>query len=305
MQKLPCGTSLAAAVALVACWGAWAEPAAEHVVIVGCDGLNPEAVEKADMPVLRGLMAEGAYTLHARAVMPTSSSSNWASMLMGAGPEQHGVTSNKWQRDSFEIAPTAAGPEGIFPTLFGVLRAQRPAAVIGVFYDWGGFGRLVEGKSADAFEHVPGPEATMARAVQFWKERKPTLLFIQLDHVDHAGHDRGWGSPEYFQAAALADKLTGDIVQAVRDSGLMDSTFILVTSDHGGNKKSHGGNTMGELEIPWVIAGPGVAKKKEIAGPVNVYDTAATVAQILGLDAPSCWIAKPVAEAFASDAQGR
>ena len=50
-----------------------------------------------------------------------------ASMIMGAGPEQHGVTSNEWETNKFEIAPTVVGPGGMFPTIFGLLRAQRPS----------------------------------------------------------------------------------------------------------------------------------------------------------------------------------
>ena len=68
---------------------------AEHVVIIGCDGMGSVAfLPQTNAPVMRRLMREGAWTLHARGVMPTSSSPNWASMIMGAGPEQHGMTSN-------------------------------------------------------------------------------------------------------------------------------------------------------------------------------------------------------------------
>jgi arylsulfatase A-like enzyme len=59
---------------------------------------------------------------------------------------------------------------------------------------------------------------------------------------------------------------------------------------------------MGEIEIPWIIAGPGVATGKELATPVNTYDTAATVAYLFGLKPPECWIARPVVEAFTTTA---
>ncbi|HEX4217230.1 MAG TPA: alkaline phosphatase family protein, partial [Acidimicrobiales bacterium] len=72
-------------------------PGVEHFVVIGVDGLSTEGVRRAKTPVLHRMMAEGAWTLHARGVMPTSSSPNWASMIMGAGPEQHGVLSNDWQ----------------------------------------------------------------------------------------------------------------------------------------------------------------------------------------------------------------
>ena len=42
----------------------------------------------ANTPNLRGLMKTGAWTLKARAVMPTSSSPNWASMIMGYEPDR-------------------------------------------------------------------------------------------------------------------------------------------------------------------------------------------------------------------------
>ena len=68
---------------------------AAHVVVIGFDGLNPDGIEHAATPVMHGMMKRGAYTLHARAVIPTVSSPNWASMIMGAGPADHGVTTNQ------------------------------------------------------------------------------------------------------------------------------------------------------------------------------------------------------------------
>src|SRR5262249_24273485 len=40
----------------------------EHVLMIGIDGLSPEGIRKTETPVLNGLMKDGAYTLHARAV---------------------------------------------------------------------------------------------------------------------------------------------------------------------------------------------------------------------------------------------
>src|SRR5262245_60247009 len=107
-----------------------------QVVIVGFDGLGGEALRKIETTYFASLMKSGAYTLHARGVIPTVSSPNWASMIMGAGPAQHGVTSNDWQPDKYEIAPVATGPAPIFPTIFGVLNEQRPDAVMGVVHEW-------------------------------------------------------------------------------------------------------------------------------------------------------------------------
>ena len=76
---------------LFLCLTALAGAAPKHVVIIGVDGLSVEALREAGAPNLKQLMARGAWTLHARGVLPTVSSPNWMSILAGAGPEQHGV----------------------------------------------------------------------------------------------------------------------------------------------------------------------------------------------------------------------
>lgn len=280
--------------------GLWAANAsgATHVIIIGVDGMSPDGIRQGRTPHMDRLMKEGAYTFHGRGVMPTSSSPNWASMIMGAGPEQHGVTSNDWRPNNFDLAPTVTGPGGIFPTIFAVLRKERPKSIIGCFYDWGGFGRLVERKAPDVLKHTPGPAKTTEEASRFIRERKPAFTFIHLDHVDHVGHDKGHGTPEYYEAVEEADGYIGAILEAVEDAGMGDDTVVLVTSDHGGKGRGHGGATMAEIEIPWIIWGQGIKKGKEIKTPVNTYDTAATAAYILGVATPEAWIGQPVLAAF-------
>jgi len=274
-------------------------PGVEHFVVIGVDGLSTEGVRRAKAPVLHRMMAEGAWTLHARGVMPTSSSPNWASMIMGAGPEQHGVLSNEWKPGDKAVEPTEVGPGGIFPTVFGQLRRQKPSSKIACFHDWGGFDRLVERNVCDKIVQPKGAVETTNQAVAYLKEQKPNLLFIHLDHVDHAGHQHGHGTAEYDKAVAEADRLIGEVLTALKDAGIADKSVVLISSDHGGKGKGHGGATMGELEIPWILYGHGVAPGREISSPVNTYDTAATIAYVLGVTPPKCWIGRPVVEAFA------
>lgn len=278
---------------------AWSQVhTADHVVVIGVDGLSPDGLHKAKVPAIDALRAAGAWTYHARGVMPTVSAPNWASMIMGAGPEQHGVTSNEWRKDKFEIAPTAIGPGGFFPTIFSVLRSQRKDAVIGIFHHWDGFAVLVEPGVANVMEHYTTQGETISHAVAFLKEKKPTLLFIHLDHVDDAGHEFGHGSPEYIAAVEETGRLVARVLEAVRAAGIESGTLVLLTADHGGVGNKHGGNSMAELEIPWIVRGPGVRTGHEIETPVNTYDTAATIAAVLGLRPPPAWIAQPVSEAF-------
>ncbi len=76
-----------------------------------------------------------------------------------------------------------------------------------------------------------------------------------------------------------------------------ESTYVLVTSDHGGTAHGHGKNSLAEIQIPWILSGPGIAAGR-ITALVNTFDTALTVAWIFGLDTPQCWIGRPVMTAF-------
>ncbi|HAB15546.1 MAG TPA: alkaline phosphatase [Verrucomicrobiota bacterium] len=272
----------------------------DHVVVIGVDGLGALAFLETNAPVMHSLMREGAWTLKARGVIPTSSSPNWASMICGAGPEQHGVTSNDWQTNKFEIEPTARNRWGYFPTIFGALREQRPQASQVIVHDWQDFGRLVEPGVPDAVAWVKGSPLTTERAAAVIKEQKPTFLFIHFDDVDHAGHGFGWKSPQYYKSVDMVDSLIGDILHALADAGIRERTLILITADHGGVGTKHGGMTQAEIEIPWILQGPGVFRGRELKGAVNTYDTAATLAYVWGLQAPSVWIGRPVLEAFSN-----
>jgi len=272
-------------------------PPATSVIIIGVDGLSVDGVSTARVPRLRELISRAAWTLEARGVMPTLSSPNWASAINGAAPEQHGITSNGWLRHKVAFQPTCRVEDGKFPTIFGLLRASYPASRIAVFHDWRGFSDLLEKQAPDVMRHEPGASRTTQAAIRYWKANRPELMFIHLDNVDHAGHAHGWYSSEYYQAVEAADGYIGQVIEMVDGLAARGSTFILVTSDHGGTSHGHGKNSLAEIQIPWILAGPGVAPG-QITAPVNTFDTALTVAWIFHLDPPQCWIGRPVLAAF-------
>jgi len=270
----------------------------QHVVLVGVDGLSPDGIRKASTPTLDRMMREGAYSLNARCVTPSSSSSNWASMIMGADVEQHGIHSNDYERDNFILPPVVQGRDEIFPTIFGEIDDQIKGAKIGAIYHWDGFGRLFEKSAVDYDTAATDERAATRLACNFIRVQKPTFTFIHLDHVDHAGHVHGHGSPEYYASVRVADSLIAEILSAVESSGLAKKALVLVSSDHGGIGLGHGGLTMAEMEIPFILWGHKIKKGYQIPTPIYQYDNAATIAFALGLEQPYAWIGRPVSCAF-------
>lgn len=270
----------------------------KHVIVIGVDAMSPDGIINADTPHMDEMMANGSYTLNARGVLPTSSSTNWASMVSGSGPEQHGVTSNGWERDDHSLLPVLTGTEDIFPTIFGIAREQRSDLEIGAIYTWSGFGRLIERSALSYDTTQETDELTLDKAADYIKDKKPDFLFIHFDDVDHIGHSLGHKTPDFYKAVSLVDQQIGKIVQATKDAGTFEETAFIISADHGGIGFGHGGETMDEIEIPFILYGKGFKKGYLIKNKVYTYDNAATVAKLLGIEQPYAWIGKPVKSAF-------
>lgn len=289
--------TLAATALLALATPALAE-SSRHVIIIGVDGLSTDGVRTAKTPVMHEMMKKGSSSLHARGVLPTTSAANWASILNGAGPEQHGVTKNDWQVGDFNFPTSVTGSGGFFPSLFQIVTDQHPEWEVGSIYQWDGFANLYDHRFVD-YDVNPKTEDETARvAADYIRRKKPNLLFIHFDHVDHVGHADGHGTTPYYQAVEKADHLIGLIRQATIEAGIDKETTILVTSDHGGVGKGHGGESLAELEIPWIAYGYGISPGRTVDQPINTFDTPATVAKLLNVKIPYAWLGRPVALAL-------
>ena len=273
---------------------------AEHVVLIGLDGWGAYSVEKADIPNTQSLMENGSYTLKKRSTLPSSSAINWASMFMGAGPELHGYT--EWGSKTPELPSRELNQHGIFPTIFQVLRDAAPKAEIGCLYEWNGIKYLVDTLALSYHKQAPDynkyPTALCEMAVSYLKEKKPTLTLVAFDNPDHIGHGAGHDTPEYYAKLKELDGYIGQIIQATKDAGIFDKTIFIVTADHGGINKGHGGKTMNEMETPFIICGKNIKKGLNFNESMMQFDVASTIAYIFGLKQPQVWIGRPMKQVF-------
>lgn len=270
-----------------------------HVIVVGFDGWGAYSVPTADMPHLAELMNRGAWTLKKRSVLPSSSAVNWASMFMGVGTEGHGYT--QWGSQTPDTPSIALSDNGIFPTIFTIAREQRPKYETAVFHEWDGIKHLVDTLAVGRHVHIdPAPDGTSEAIteafVNYVKESKPTLAWVIYEEPDAVGHKAGHNTPEYYATVARLDGYLGRIIDAAKEAGIYDDTVFIVTADHGGIDKRHGGITMAEMETPFIIAGPGVKPVGEFKSAMMQYDVSATIAALLDLKQPQPWVGRPVKE---------
>jgi len=111
----------------------------------------------------------------------------------------------------------------------------------------------------------------------------PSCSFL----VDNVGHLNGWGTPEQIRAVEEADAAVGIVLRALRESGTLDSTLILLTADHGGAARTHAPDDPRSRHIPWIAAGPGIRRNFDLTRyaelNINTEDTFATASYLLNI----------------------
>jgi len=272
-------------------------PAIEHVVIISIDGLRPDKALQANMPTLRAMLKEGAYSFWAKTTAVSITLPSHTSMVTGVSPRKHGI---EWNVD----LPLSKPVYPKVPTLMEM--ATRAGYVTAMIAGKDKFDTLNKpGTITRVFtptKATTNNDEVVAVAEKIIAADRPGVTFIHLPDVDVAGHAKGWGSPEQMAAIERTDAHLARIFAALDGAGIRASTFVLVTADHGGAGLTHGPDDARSRHIPWVVVGPGVRKNYDLtqieALEVRTEDTCATACWLLGLPQMPYFEGKPVREAF-------
>jgi predicted AlkP superfamily pyrophosphatase or phosphodiesterase len=273
-----------------------------YVLFIGVDGLGGYAFPKAQTPNIKALYEMGTFTFKARCVYPSSSSPNWASMIMGAKPKKTHIPKNGFSFEKAIQNSYCGRPAGqLWPSVYTLMHEQKPEKKIILLHQWDEYSRFVNPNDVYSDRCTHTEDSTTYWAIKTIEAGMPDLLFLHFDNVDHAGHTYGHNTPRYFKDVSKADSLIGLVIQALKKKGIYEQTTIILTADHGGRGKHHGWITANEMNIPWIIVGPGIRKGLHLKNKaVKTIDTGATIAFLFGLRIPECWDGKPVREVLES-----
>ncbi|MBN2098869.1 MAG: sulfatase-like hydrolase/transferase [Dehalococcoidia bacterium] len=97
----------------------------------------------------------------------------------------------------------------------------------------------------------------------------------------------------YVESLKVADDLVGEILGALAARGLLDSSIIIVTSDHGEEFMEEGtffhdveSSSDILLHVPLMLSGPRLVKARHIQVPVSSIDIPPTICDLLGVGVP-------------------
>jgi arylsulfatase A-like enzyme len=253
-----------------------------RVLIISIDGLRPDLLLRAKTPYIHELFEAGSYSFWARTVPHAITLPSHVSMLTGVAPRKHGI---EWNVD----LPLTKPVYPKFLTLFGV--AKKAGYTTAMAAGKMKFGALLEPGTVD-WQYVPDSEKSddadvAARAIQIIASHRPQVMAVHLPGVDNVGHAIGWGTPQQLAAIEQADAHVGSILAALRAANLRESTYVILTADHGGAGRTHMADDARARHIPWIINGPGIRKGLDLTTfeplTINTEDTFATACRLLNL----------------------
>ena len=244
-------------------------PPARRVVVVSIDGLgaswitNPPPTLR--IPNLRKLMEEGTYAQGVWSVYPSVTSPSHTTMVTGRTPAEHGIYSNLssreagkntkdwyWYASSIQVPtlwqvarenqlttaaifwPVTAGAE-INWNIPEIWDPQKPMAGDPLYVaKFSTPGLLFDAALELGVPQGDKTDVTKVKLAAFvLKKHKPNLLMLHVTELDGAQHRNGPASPEAVATVEQQDKLIGELLAALQEAGLRETTDVFVVSDHG------------------------------------------------------------------------
>ncbi len=253
----------------------------KHVIIIGVDG-GGAFFKNTSTPRMDAIFKNGAVSYRTKTSYPTISAQCWGSMLHSVLPEFHRLTNGTVGSKPFK-------PDSPFPSIFRLVKEAFPNANMASFCNWNPINVGIIEDNLGVVKGTGSDPEVANKVVQYIQGNDPTLVFVQFDSVDGAGHGSGYGSARHLSAITAVDALIGNIYDAVKRKGILDDTLFLVSADHGGTPEgSHGGDTDAERYVFLGVAGKTVVEGGQIQEP-EVRDIAAISAYAFGLDFPETW----------------
>lgn len=149
------------------------------------------------------------------------------------------------------------------------LKKAVPQASIASFSAWGWIESYLVAAQPEAFDaHDRGvgikyPDRDLDiknKTLSYLETTTPDVLVVHFDQADGAGHATGFNTenPVYMTAIHKVDEHVGEILEALKRSpGANDQKWlVLVTTDHGGIGKKHGGQSRKNAPSPLLPMAP-------------------------------------------------
>lgn len=269
----------------------------KHALIIGIDGCRSDALQAAKAPNIKSLAQNGTACYHAfaggrpgtKTQQATISGASWSSMLTGVWVDKHQTPDNKFTNPN--LKKVVDGKIVGYPHFFTRIKEEHPNCYLASIVNWKPINEKI---LSDADYQDSGEDAKVAQkcADLLLGNCNPAVVFLQFDELDGVGHSKTYSpeSPEYMEAIEKLDCHVGTVLNAMRKrpNFAREDWLVLVTADHGGFKKGHGGQTPEERTV-FLIANGGGHSHKVVDDEWGIVAIPPTVFHHLGIPVNPAW----------------
>jgi len=215
---------------------------AKRAYVLVIDGCRPDEIDSGLTPRLHELRDGGLHFPRASSMPVAETIPNHVMMMTGMRPDVTGVPANAiYDRDEQVVRDLDRASDIRVETVIERLnrRGFRTGTVLSKEYLYGIFGARatyrwepkpivpVSGHAPDLF--------TMRAALEMLDRHDPHLMFVNLGDIDRFGHvDLTGGSLRLLRRTALVgtDRLVGQFVDRLKETGRWESSIVIVLADH-------------------------------------------------------------------------
>lgn len=224
---------------------------AKKVLFIGSDGTTGSELRDIPTPNIDLLTEDAIYSYDAINNGITISGPGWSNLFTGVLDKKHKVVGN-----SFDNNNLAAHPD-----FLQIIKKHLPHYETAAFYTWLPIGLILdEADTRVARKYAQKGDAFVHRIAQdYLRNEVADATVVYYGDVDIAGHNYGFYKdvPQYYKEVVQLDRYVGDLVDAInaRPNRDEEDWLIVMSTDHGGYKTGHGGETLGERNIFMIVAG--------------------------------------------------
>jgi arylsulfatase A-like enzyme/Tfp pilus assembly protein PilF len=270
-------------------------PAARpNVLLISIDTLRADRLgcygSKTKTPAIDSFAAESVLFENAISQVPLTLPSH-TTIFTGLYPDQHGVRNN----ENFVLAKKLTTLAELFR-----LSGYATGAVVGSFSLDSSFGidqgfvyyedRIGQGHDPELNRHVERRAEAVWKLGKSWIDSQKGQWFAFLHFFDpHFPYNPPSGFAQTYEGeVGYTDRIIGSVLRHLRDTGRLDTTIVVLLSDHGESLGEHGEDNHGifvydsTVRVPLMIRMP-QATARRVPQQVRLVDVAPTIAQIVGL----------------------
>jgi len=238
-----------------------------HLIVISIDALNAQDFNTIkNMPNFKFILENGSYAREVTNIYPSLTYPSHTTLITGVYPDHHGIYTNEFCQPGVKEQEWRWDVKHIkVPTLFDL--AKKQDMTVGAFFwpvmanakiDYNcseiwptkgenqillslkngtpiflldtefRYSKLRDGKKQPNLDNY-----TTESVSYMIRSRKPNLVLVHLNELDHVRHKHGVNSIEAKEALKRMDERIGKFIQAAKQGKIFEDSTFIILGDHG------------------------------------------------------------------------